>query len=421
MNTKNNNLTTKIITIGKKVKKDKEKEKNNENNNNKKVIESYNSKNNDLHYMKKKINLETTFDKKNNLSLFSFLSSNTNQEDKTTNKSLKTTKETESNQLNLKYYKSNKKKLFLNSNKLNHNKKQKKISNYTHNNILLNKELDKFKNRIDNIMKIIEDFEIKYIYSKESAIIKDELNKIIKNKKYLNNYNNNNINNNLNININNISNINNNVYKSKKNIKSHHKQIYYRESNKNLLNKAKNNNKTVILKHHKLNLMNNPPSQNNCSSTKNILKIKINNPIISNKIKSDKNKKYNNKKELKIINTNNKNAYDRRIIYSSLIEVKSKNKEKTTKVKEKPYDINKKINTNINNKPMAYHFPSKSNDIKKIENIYNNNKKNKEKEVISNTIYINPSYNKTPKIYKFKEKINKKINKKNNKKKRKKK
>ena len=161
--------------------------------------------------------------------------------------------------------------------------------------------------------------------------------------------------------------------------------------------------------------MNNPPSQNNCSSTKNILKIKINNPIISNKIKSDKNKKYNNKKELKIINTNNKNAYDRRIIYSSLIEVKSKNKEKTTKVKEKPYDINKKINTNINNKPMAYHFPSKSNDIKNIENIYNNNKKNKEKEVISNTIYINPSYNKTPKIYRFKEKINKKTNAKSNK------
>ena len=48
-------------------------------------------------------------------------------------------------------------------------------------------------------------------------------------------------------------------------------------------------------------------------------------------------------------------------------------------------------------------------------NIYNNNKKNKEKEVISNTIYINPSYNKTPKIYRFKEKINKKTNAKSNK------
>ena len=70
-----------------------------------KIIESYTTKKKEIQCLKKKINLETnsTFDKKNNLSLFSFQSSNTNLEDKTINKSLKTTKETESNQLNLKY------------------------------------------------------------------------------------------------------------------------------------------------------------------------------------------------------------------------------------------------------------------------------------------------------------------------------
>ena len=48
MNTKNNNLTTKLITIGKKFNKELGKEIYTENNNNnKKVIESYNSKNND--------------------------------------------------------------------------------------------------------------------------------------------------------------------------------------------------------------------------------------------------------------------------------------------------------------------------------------------------------------------------------------
>ena len=419
MNTKNNNLTTKLITIGKKFNKELGKEIYTENNNNnKKVIESYNSKNNEVHYMKKKINLETntTFDKKTNLSLFSFLSSNTNQEEKTTNKSLKTTKDIETIQLNLKYAKSNNKKIFLNSTKINHNKKNKKIisNNYTHDNIILNKELDKFKNRIDNIMQIIEDFEAKYIFANENIFIRDELNKMTINKKYLNNnfnrYNNININNNLNININNISNINSNIYKSKNSIKSHHKQIYFRESNKNLLNKDKNNNKTVIIKNHKLNLINNPTFQNNCSSTKNIIKNKINNSITSNTMKNDKNKKYNNKKELK---TNNKNSYDRRINYSSLIDVKYKNKEKSKKVKEKVNDINKKSNNS--NKPLTYHYPSKSNDIRNIENLYNNEKKNKEKEIINNNICVSPSYNKTPKIYRVKEKINKKDKAKSNK------
>ena len=400
MNTKNNKPKTKIINVGKKNNKESEKRKIKENSNNqKKVIESYNSKNKDIQYMKKKINLETntTFDKKNNLSLFSFLSSNTNQEEKTTNKSLKTTKETESNQLSLKYTNNNnKKKLFLNSNKINlHKKKEKKkISNSAHNKILLNKELDNFKNRIDNLMKVIEDFEIKYINSTENKKIKDELNKIIKNKKYFEHKDT-------------YSNLGTGTQNF--DVKSHQKQIYYRKSNKNILNREENNNKTEKIKNNKFNLLNNPRQKNHFNSTKNIKNKNINNSIITNK--KEKNKQNNNKKE---INKNTKNSYDKRINYSTLIEFKPKNKEKPKKnIKVNKNDLNKNI---INkSKPMTCHYPSKSNDIQAFENICNE-KKIKEKEIINNTIYTKPSYkNKTPKIYRVKERINKKENPKSNK------
>ena len=80
--------------------------------------------------------------------------------------------------------------------------------------------------------------------------------------------------------------------------------------------------------------------------------------------------------------------------------------------------INKNdLNKNIINKskPLTCYYPSKSIDIKTIENIYNE-KKTKEKEVINNTTYVNPSYNnKTPKINRVKEKINKKGKTKSNK------
>ena len=105
MNSKNNQKI-KNNFIGKKNNKEKENGSLKKTlNNNKKYIESYNTKNKRIQFPQKYINLETnaTFDKKNNLSLFSFLSSNTNQEEILTNKSLKTTKETENNQKNLKY------------------------------------------------------------------------------------------------------------------------------------------------------------------------------------------------------------------------------------------------------------------------------------------------------------------------------
>ena len=108
MNNKNNNQKIKIINLGKKNNKDVENgKKQTANNNQKKVIESYYIKNNGIQYIKKKLNFEnyTTFDKKNNISLFSFLSSQTNHDDKITNNSLKTTKESNYNQINLMFLK----------------------------------------------------------------------------------------------------------------------------------------------------------------------------------------------------------------------------------------------------------------------------------------------------------------------------
>ena len=227
--------------------------------NQKKTIESYNAKINGFQFTKKKIYLETntTFDKKNNLSLFSFLSSNTNQDDKIVNKSIKTTKETDNTQINLKYSNiSNKKKYFFYSKKMGSTINQYN-SKPTKNNEL-NKELDKFKNRIDSLMKVIEDFEVNYINSSESKRIKDELNDLINSKNYFSTYE---------------------CHSSQKSMKLHKRQIYFRESNKNIFNKVKNNNKTVILQNHKLCLLHNN-HHNNYSSTKNI---NNNTSIISSK------------------------------------------------------------------------------------------------------------------------------------------
>ena len=62
---------------------------------------------------------------------------------------------------------------------------------------------------------------------------------------------------------------------------------------------------------------------------------------------------------------------------------------------------------NLNkNKPITHHYPSKSNDVKNFESLYNE-RKTKNKDIINNNIYITPTYNKTPKIYRIKEKITK--------------
>ena len=411
MNNKNNNQKIKIINLGKKNNKDIENgKKQTANNNQKKVIESYYIKNNGIQYIKKKLNFEnyTTFDKKNNISLFSFLSSHTNHEDKITNNSLKTTKESNYNQINLKYSNVNyKKKNFFysknvgstinyynNNNNSNHNHNHNK--QISHPNFELNKELDNFKNRIDGIMRVIEDFETNYINSSESKRIKDELNNITTNKNYFNK-----------------SQDTVSIKKSgelrtsQKKVKNHQKSIYFRESNKNIFNNEKNSNKTMIIKNHKLNLIDNHQN-NKFSSTKNIKNININNTsVISNR--NDRNKK----KEINKNTNNIKNSYNRRFNYSSMLEVKTINKDKDKgKDKDKKVTKERKKNNEFKNnilrtKPKTYHYPSKSNDLKNFETIYNY-KKTKYKTILNNNIQIS-TYNKTPKIYKVNKKINKMV------------
>ena len=131
--------------------------------------------------------------------------------------------------------------------------KSRDKNNNTYNNININKELDKFKIRIDNLLKIIEKFENNYINSEKPKMIKEEFNKIIKDKKYfqMNNQNNNikilnNTKSNVNINknkekiqhhkINNASNSVNNI-----NTKIQKKLLYNR--------KEKNINKNKRIKH----------------------------------------------------------------------------------------------------------------------------------------------------------------------------
>lgn len=398
MNSQNIHQKSKYANIGKKNNKEEKngfKTKNSNNNNQKKIIESYNTKNNAFQCNKTKINLESnvTFDKKNNLSLFSILS-NTNQDDILINKSLKTIKETKDNQLNLKYSNINrKKKIFLNSNTISTfrnpyiGKLKPKKTNENFNNIMLCQELDNFQNRIDGLLKVIEDFEAKYIYSDENKRIKDELNKIVNNKKYFNK---------------------NLGYSPRKIIiKSRQKKKDFREAKKNIFNKEiNNNNKTMILRNYKFNIINNNFTQNNYYSTKNI-NINNNNSAILNKNDISKNIIY--------INSNNNNAYKRMLYYSTLLDVKTSINDKAKNIKDNKKNkiiMNKEKTEKI--KPKPHHLPSKSNDFQTFEFIRNNKDKNNKEDNMTKKIYWNPSYSKTPKIFRAKRRIKKFEKKKSN-------
>ena len=332
MNNKNNKTKIKVLHLGnslnQKIKIDKSPKKN--------IIESYNSKDYNVnnnkyeYYPNKKLNLEisSTFEKNNNLSLFSLLSSNTNQEERLINKSLRTTRETESNQNS-----SKEKKIFHGKMKLKINiddkeKKKQKAKNFVNksNNININKELDKFKFKIDNLLKIIENFENNFIKSEKPKKIKEEFNKIISNKKYF--------------------------------------QI---------------DNKTNKIK-----------SKSNSKNIKNIIVNKENSQLYKIKNIFNSMNDINSKRHEKILiktqnSNNNTNTFNRRLKYSLLLNENSNKKAKTKRIiKEKKinYDNNKNIKTQ--------YYPSKSIEMngkknfkkdkeknKKIKNIYTNSNYNK--------------------------------------------
>ena len=347
MNNKNNSRKIKVLHLSSKINKNQ----NSNNNAKKKVIESYNTKknNNIIYYNNKKINLETsiTSDKNNNLSLFSFLSSNTNQEEKLTNKSLRTTRETESNHIN---------------NRRSKIKQKKVYNNNIKKNININKELDKFKNRIDNLFKIITNFENNFIKNDHPELIKKELDKII-NKKYF--------------------------HKSNKNNRSLELKTQCSKSIKNINNININItiDKENTHRHKKSSIFNSVGGVN----TKNSKKIFKKNKITEKRIGVD--------------------VYNRRREYALLLNENSNKKIKTQRINnEKNININKanknNKNSNKNIKTQRGHFSSKSIDLNENE-IINKRKFLKEKKIIkSKNIYVNSYYNnKTPKIKKIEGKI----------------
>ena len=235
------------------------------------------------------------------------------------------------------------------------NKKYIKINNNDYN---INKELDNFKHRINNLLIIIENFENEYINSEQPKIIKEKLEQIIKNKKYFS------------------YNCNNN-YSALKLQKKKSKSIINIENDNNYKNKI-------------------------TSSANNI-----------NVIKEKKNK--NKSKE----NRNNINSLNRRIKYSLLLNENSIKKRKLKKsIKSIKINNNKNLTDNKNNKTTDitmnnnnYFLSSKSNEINNVDLIYNkkgikSNRSDIRKKIIGKNLYLNSYFNKTPKSSKIKKKIN---------------
>lgn len=126
-------------------------------------------------------NNNITYDKKITNS-FSFISSiSTIQDEQKLNKTIK---QNQNKEFKLKY---NINTNNSNSKEINHLSRKKHIHPRLKNRyskVVIDKEVDKFKNRINNLMKIIENFENEYIYSSKPKLIKEQLNQITHNRTY---------------------------------------------------------------------------------------------------------------------------------------------------------------------------------------------------------------------------------------------
>ena len=316
----------------------------------KKIIEPYTTKKNSNN--NSKINNSITLDKKI-LNSFSFVST-ISQENQTANKSLNIDK---NNDLKLKY------KINFLSNNLKKNqqisKKPKKNVKFSKNKknfsktvrqpsptIELEKELDKFQNGINNVMKIIENFEKEYITSQKPKFIKEELNKITLNKNYFN------------------------KNKLQKN------------------NKQQNNNNNININD---NHVSNTTFTNNINSNKNLNGCQI------------KTKTNNNDNSLKIYNNN---PYDRRINYGFLLSQKLKNNNVLTEINENGKRSSKNVNfvrkkhRNFSN--LANNILTSTNDqkkkffkspIKKTINYILKVRKLRNKKGFSNSVHLESGFN----------------------------
>ncbi len=106
------------------------------------------------------------------------------------------------------------------------------------------------------------------------------------------------------------------------------------------------------------------------------------------------------------------------LYYSTLLDVKTSINDKAKNIKDNKKNKKNKIIMNKEKtekiKPKPHHLPSKSNDFQTFEFIRNNKDKNNKEDNMTKKIYWNPSYSKTPKIFREKRRIKKFEKKKSN-------
>ena len=381
-------------------------------------------------------NNNITYDKKITNS-FSFISSiSTIQDEQKLNKTIK---QKQNKQLKLKY----------NINTNNSNLKEiTSLARKKHTNphvkncclkISIDKEVNRFKNCIDNLMTIIENFESEYIYSTKPQLIKDQLKQITHNHTYF-----------LKDNFNKFSLIN---------LKDNGKKLLDSEKNnkpKQIISSINKNNVTKPNHNSTVSKINNADNNYFLSGTFSPNKNETNTQVkLTEALTHKENKKYLKNSNLSSLASGN--AYDRRINYSLLLSqklnnFKSKINKKTIngtktvlrngldnkhkKAKEienntnyiifknnKNYDFHIKkykhfsSKTNIdkdwngiildeitnpvnNTREIYFNSPNKSKVRKNINNILN--QRNKNKEGLSNSIHLSSDYNKTTSLNKAK-------------------
>ena len=380
-------------------------------------------------------NNNVTYDKKITNS-FSFISSiSTIQDEQKLNKTIK---QNQNKEFKLKY---NINTNNSNSKEINHLSRKKHLRPHVKNRyskIVIDKEVDKFKNSINNLMKIIENFENEYINSSKPKLIKEQLNQITNNRTYF---------------------LQNDFNKSSLlNFKDNGNKILVNKRNnkpKQTINNINKNNTTKSNYNSTIPNINNINNKNFLSETFSPNKNEINTQLkLTEVLPHKENKKY--LKNSHLSNLCSGNAYDRRINYSLLISKKinnhknkiNKNIINNTKTAlkngvnykyKKPKEIEDNVNCIISNKNKNYdyrrkykHVSSKTNIDKKwneiryddITNTVSNtreiyfnspnktgisqninyilNRRNKKKNRLSKSVHLSSGFNKVTSLNKVK-------------------
>ena len=309
--------------------------------------------------------------------------------------------------------------------------------------ILMNQKINKFESRIDKLLNVINDFEMKYIYSPETQKIKEEFNSIINKKIYKDKI----IDNNLN-NSNDKSEISNNLNILNNTDRIKRKERCRMDINNININISNNNYENNYFVTHSINETNNKKLHKKKNYSDNKLNTQTNNIIInkniikSNKSKSKcksndiKNKALHNNKEKKkifkktlecinifynnktnIIKNNRYNNNTYRDIQMNLTERKKKDNEDNNKniessdfrnnlkniIKKKNnfIRINKASSNKIEIKRRTFIKKEGSNRV----NIFKNKKNSIKKKLTPTSIQDNPFTNNTMNVGLIKENL----------------